>query len=88
MGGLATGRITVVAARARQLPRRHDHLCVQLREKLPEWTFEPAMGGQTLGVRLPRGDAASYAQAALRHGVAVLPAIAVSDLCGLPTRHM
>jgi DNA-binding transcriptional MocR family regulator len=63
----------LAAARARQLARRHDHLCAQLREKLPEWTFEPAAGGQTLWVRLPRGDAASYAQAALRHGVAVLP---------------
>jgi aspartate/methionine/tyrosine aminotransferase len=30
-------------------------------------------GGQTLGVRLPAGDGTSFAQTALRHGVAVLP---------------
>jgi DNA-binding transcriptional MocR family regulator len=30
-------------------------------------------GGQTLWVRLPRGDGTSFAQTALRYGVAVLP---------------
>ena len=30
-------------------------------------------GGQTLWVRLPHGDGSSFAQTALRHGVAVLP---------------
>lgn len=67
------GDLTRLAAdRARTLSRRHDHLCAELRTRLPEWTFEPAEGGQTLWVRLPRGDAASFAQAALRQGVAVL----------------
>ncbi|MBO3738702.1 aminotransferase-like domain-containing protein [Actinoplanes flavus] len=61
------------AARAGELRERHDHLCAELRRRLPSWTFEPASGGQTLWVRLPYGDAAAYAQAALRHGVAVLP---------------
>jgi DNA-binding transcriptional MocR family regulator len=64
---------TLAAARVRELRERHDHLCAELRRTLPEWTFEPADGGQTLWVRLPRGDAGSFAQAALRHGVAVLP---------------
>ncbi|GGN87316.1 GntR family transcriptional regulator [Actinoplanes lobatus] len=63
----------LAAARALSLRRRHDHLCAELRERLPSWTFEAASGGQTLWVRLPYGDAAAYAQAALRHGVAVLP---------------
>ncbi|WP_436523501.1 PLP-dependent aminotransferase family protein [Actinoplanes sp. HUAS TT8] len=67
------GRLdTLIEDRARLLAQRHDHLAAELREQLPEWQFEPAGGGQTLWVRLPYGDAASYAQAALRHGVAVL----------------
>ncbi|MCF6476085.1 PLP-dependent aminotransferase family protein [Nonomuraea sp. MG754425] len=52
---------------------RHDHLCAELRARLPSWTFEPAAGGQTLWVRLPHGDADAFAQVALRHGVAVPP---------------
>ncbi|NUT49858.1 MAG: aminotransferase class I/II-fold pyridoxal phosphate-dependent enzyme, partial [Saccharothrix sp.] len=63
----------VRAVRVAQLRRQHDHLCALLREELPEWEFTPARGGQTLWVRLPGVDAASYAQVALRHGVAVLP---------------
>ncbi|GAA2897947.1 putative GntR-family regulatory protein [Actinoplanes cyaneus] len=62
----------LIGERSRLLAARHDHLCAELREHLPEWRFERADGGQTLWVRLPHGDAASYAQAALRHGVAVL----------------
>ncbi|BCJ44554.1 GntR family transcriptional regulator [Actinoplanes ianthinogenes] len=63
----------LVAERAGVLRERHDHLCAELREWLPEWEFAPAEGGQTLWVRLPGADAASYAQAALRQGIAVLP---------------
>jgi DNA-binding transcriptional MocR family regulator len=61
----------VRSARIRTLRARHEHLCAELRARLPSWTFEPALGGQTLWVRLPRGDADSFAQVALRHGVAV-----------------
>jgi DNA-binding transcriptional MocR family regulator len=64
---------TLVTARSRLLRARHDHLSAELRRHLPEWEFQPADGGQTLWVRLPHGDAASYAQAALRRGIAVLP---------------
>ncbi|MEU4743565.1 PLP-dependent aminotransferase family protein, partial [Actinosynnema sp. NPDC023658] len=60
----------VRAERVTALRRQHDHLCARLREELPEWGFTPAEGGQTLWVRLPGADAASYAQVALRHGVA------------------
>ncbi|MDA0564456.1 PLP-dependent aminotransferase family protein [Streptomonospora sp. S1-112] len=52
---------------------RHDHLRTELARRLPHWEAPPVPGGQTLWVRLPHGDGDSFAQAALRHGVAVLP---------------
>jgi DNA-binding transcriptional MocR family regulator len=52
---------------------RHDHLRAQLARLLPGWEAPPVPGGQTLWVRLPHGDGTSFAQTALRHGVAVLP---------------
>ena len=61
---------------ARQAPirqARHDHLRGELARHLPGWHVPPVPGGQTLWVRLPHGDGASFAQTALRHGVAVLP---------------
>ena len=61
---------------ARQAPARqahHDHLRAELARHLPTWEAPPVPGGQTLWVRLPRGDGNSFAQTALRHGVAVLP---------------
>lgn len=61
---------------ARLAPGRqasHDHLRAQLARYLPDWDAPPVPGGQTLWVRLPHGDGTSFAQAALRHGVAVLP---------------
>ncbi|MBY8849210.1 PLP-dependent aminotransferase family protein [Saccharothrix longispora] len=70
---LLTGFDAVRDRRVALLRERHDHLAAGLRGELPDWAFDPAPGGQTLWVRLPRGDAASYAQVALRHGVAVLP---------------
>jgi len=56
-----------------QRQARHDHLLRQLARHLPSWDAPPVPGGQTLWVRLPHGDGTSFAQAALRHGVAVLP---------------
>lgn len=58
---------------AARLFARHEHLCAELARRLPDWESSPAHGGQTLWVRLPHGDGASFAQLALRHGVAVLP---------------
>jgi DNA-binding transcriptional MocR family regulator len=52
---------------------RHDHLRGLLARYLPDWEAPPVRGGQTLWVRLPRGDGMSFAHAALRHRVAVLP---------------
>jgi DNA-binding transcriptional MocR family regulator len=64
------------ALRERQAPERaarHDHLRAELARRLPTWEAPAVGGGQTLWVRLPHGDSGSFAQAALRHGVAVLP---------------
>lgn len=61
------------APRRAELRARHDRLCAELAARLPDWRFGRAEGGQTLWIELPRGDGASFAQAALRHGVAVLP---------------
>ena len=56
-----------------QAQARHDHLRAELAEHLPSWDAPAVRGGQTLWIRLPYGDGTSFAQAALRHGVAVLP---------------
>nr|WP_241828944.1 PLP-dependent aminotransferase family protein [Saccharothrix sp. CB00851] len=72
----------VRSERVTALRRQHDHLCARLREELPEWEFTPAEGGQTLWVRLPGVDAASFAQVALRHGVAVLPGASLDPTGG------
>ena len=61
---------------AREAPARqarHDHLRAELARRLPSWDVPPVPGGQTLWVRLPHGDGTSFAQAALRHRVAILP---------------
>ncbi|GAA0983588.1 PLP-dependent aminotransferase family protein [Acrocarpospora macrocephala] len=60
-------------ARVATLKHRHDHLRTQLAAQLPTWSHQPALGGQTLWVRLPRGDAGAFAQLTARHGVAVPP---------------
>ncbi|GAA0945837.1 PLP-dependent aminotransferase family protein [Nonomuraea longicatena] len=65
-----------------ELRRRHDHLCAELRTHLPAWTFTPALGGQTLWVRLPDADSDAFSQIALRHGVAVPPGRAFDPLGG------
>ncbi|CAL9542197.1 Histidinol-phosphate aminotransferase [Streptomyces sp. enrichment culture] len=70
---LLPGLDDLARQRAEQLRGRHDHLCAALSRRLPDWDFRPAEGGQTLWVRLPDGDASTFAQTALRHGVAVLP---------------
>jgi DNA-binding transcriptional MocR family regulator len=58
---------------ARQRQERHDQLRADLAQYLPEWDVPPVRGGQTLWVRLRRGDGDSFAQSALRQGVVVLP---------------
>ncbi|MFE9319702.1 PLP-dependent aminotransferase family protein [Nocardia sp. NPDC052278] len=56
-----------------QRKESHDVLVTELGERLPEWEVPPVSGGQTLWIRLSHGDGTSFAQRALRHGVAILP---------------
>jgi DNA-binding transcriptional MocR family regulator len=58
---------------ATELKSRHDHLRALLNQHLPSWEVPQIRGGQTLWVRLPYGDGNSFAQAAMRHGIAILP---------------
>jgi DNA-binding transcriptional MocR family regulator len=58
---------------AEELESRHNHLRALLAEHLPTWEVPQIRGGQTLWVRLPEGDGNSFAQAAMRHGIAILP---------------
>lgn len=58
-----------------QRQAQHDHLRAELAARLPDWEVPAVRGGQSLWIRLPYGDGTSFAQAALRHGVAVLPGI-------------
>lgn len=70
--GLVPGIDTQREARAAHLKSGHDVLRAELAARLPDWTVPAVTGGQTLWVRLPYGDGTSFAQTALRHGVAVL----------------
>ena len=58
---------------ATELQARHDHLRALLTKHLPTWDVPQIRGGQCLWVRLPEGDGNSFAQTALRHGLAILP---------------
>ncbi|MEU9293638.1 PLP-dependent aminotransferase family protein [Streptomyces sp. NPDC048266] len=77
----------VLAARLASARAGHDHLRAELGRLLPSWSCAPATGGQTLWVRLPHGDGVTFAQLALRHGVAVLPG-ATTDALGGSLRHL
>ncbi|KQX49555.1 MULTISPECIES: PLP-dependent aminotransferase family protein [unclassified Streptomyces] len=77
----------VLAARLDAVRAGHAHLRGELARLLPSWSCAPATGGQTLWVRLPHGDGVSFAQLALRHGVAVLPGV-TTDALGGSVRHL
>jgi DNA-binding transcriptional MocR family regulator len=65
------------------LRARHDALAGALRADLPDWTWPEPEGGLTLWVRLPGPcDSSAFAQAALRHGVAVVPGRLLSASSG------
>jgi DNA-binding transcriptional MocR family regulator len=71
----------------RQLFReRYDALAHALRAELPAWTWQEPAGGLSLWVRVPTANAAAFAQHALRHGVAVAAADAVSPSGAYPDR--
>jgi DNA-binding transcriptional MocR family regulator len=63
----------IAAFRQRQLKRNCDLFSQRLAERLPRWRFEKPAGGLFLWVRLPFGDAISFAQFAARAGVRILP---------------
>ncbi len=64
---------------------RYEALTRALREHLPQWTWPVPDGGLTLWAELPgRADGGVFAQAALRHGVAVVPGRLLS-VTGSPT---
>jgi DNA-binding transcriptional MocR family regulator len=53
---------------------RYNALDGAFRERLPGWTWAPPEGGLTIWARLPgETDSGAFAEAALRHGVAVVP---------------
>lgn len=57
-----------------RLRGQRDALDSALRAAVPDWAWQVPPGGVTLWVRLPEGaDGGAFAQAALRHGVAVVP---------------
>ena len=81
----------IVKWRGEWLRARYDALTKALRAALPEWTWPEPNGGLTLWVRLPQpaepagtppADSGSFAQAALRHGVAVVPGRLLSASAG------
>jgi DNA-binding transcriptional MocR family regulator len=52
----------------------HMHAIVDaLRRELPEWNIPAPEGGWSLWLTPPAGSGAAFAQAALRHGVAITP---------------
>jgi DNA-binding transcriptional MocR family regulator len=54
-----------------QMWHRYQILADALRSQLPDWTWPEPAGGLSLWVRLPTTQAETFAQVALRHGVAV-----------------
>ncbi len=84
----------IVKWRGEWLRARYDALTEALRAALPDWTWPEPDGGLTLWVRLPRpggrsdpagpsqADSGAFAQAALRHGVAVVPGRLLSASAG------
>ena len=83
LGGSLIGQLVAVrllaeaervrAIRRREMRERLERLTGLLSKHLPEWSWVEPAGGLTLWVKLPRGDASTFAQVALRHGVAVVP---------------
>jgi DNA-binding transcriptional MocR family regulator len=56
-----------------QLRRNLKVLTELLTEVLPDWHWRQPKGGPSLWVRLPTGNAAAFAQVAMRYGVEVVP---------------
>jgi DNA-binding transcriptional MocR family regulator len=63
---------TVHRERTAELTRRIELMAQLLQKRLPSWSWERPQGGLCLWVRLPLGEAADFAQVALRHGVSIV----------------
>jgi DNA-binding transcriptional MocR family regulator len=66
---------TLQRTRRREVNAKLDRLTSALSAKLPDWTWRRPEGGLLLWAHLPRGNAADFAQIALRHGVAIVPGV-------------
>jgi DNA-binding transcriptional MocR family regulator len=63
-----------IRERRRATVRERKALLEQLlAERLPSWTWDAPAGGLCLWVRLPEGDATSFARVATAHGVTIVP---------------
>ncbi|HEX8582437.1 MAG TPA: PLP-dependent aminotransferase family protein [Acidimicrobiales bacterium] len=71
-----------VRHRTEHLLKSRDRLAAELSALLPEWAFRVPDGGTVLWARLPAGDARSFAQVALRFGVAIVAGPALSPTGG------
>jgi DNA-binding transcriptional MocR family regulator len=64
----------IVAQRAGWARQRYAAMSAALATFLPGWTWAAPAGGLTIWARRPGGaDSSGFAQAALRHGIAVVP---------------
>ncbi|HET9794363.1 MAG TPA: PLP-dependent aminotransferase family protein [Thermoanaerobaculia bacterium] len=59
--------------RRAEIVERFEVLASELTRRLPEWEWTRPLGGLSVWVRLPRGDAEEFGAVARRHGVAILP---------------
>jgi DNA-binding transcriptional MocR family regulator len=67
-------RLGEIRERHRAMLRRNlTVLTSLLAEHLPSWSWPTPQGGVSLWVKLPEGDATTFAQVALRHGVEIIP---------------
>jgi DNA-binding transcriptional MocR family regulator len=73
--------------RRAQVVEQRDAMAGALERRLPEWSWTLPAGGLSMWARLPHGDAAEFAQVALRHGVSLLAGPSVSPEGGHP-RHL
>jgi DNA-binding transcriptional MocR family regulator len=70
---LLARRDEVLRTRRRESRARFECLARQLRERLPEWSWQEPLGGLTLWVRLPAPLSEDLARVAAQHGVAIVP---------------
>jgi DNA-binding transcriptional MocR family regulator len=78
LASLGTAGSTYVDRLRSQLRSRYETLTVALTARLPTWRWDQPSGGLSIWVQLPTPTAEAFAQDALRHGVAVATAPALS----------